>query len=161
MVASIYTGIAQGMQPIVSSAYGRGNISSVKLALKYAVVTMLAVSVLVYTCISIFAGPITGIFNSGNNGLLQSIAEQGLKIYFTAVPFMGLNIVISMFFIAVEKAIDRFPRCQDYDKRRTLNYIPEKKQQNVYRVRQHSPYFQKNVYYRLYQYYFLLYFHFP
>ena len=66
---------------------------------------MLAVSVLVYTCISIFAGPITGIFNSGNNGLLQSIAEQGLKIYFTAVPFMGLNIVISMFFIAVEKAI--------------------------------------------------------
>lgn len=40
---------------------------------------MLAVSVLVYTCISIFAGPITGIFNSGNNGLLQSIAEQGLK----------------------------------------------------------------------------------
>ena len=105
VVASIYTGIAQGMQPIVSSAYGRGNISSVKLTLKYAVVTMLAVSVLVYTCIFIFAGPITGIFNSGNNGILQSIAEQGLKIYFTAVPFMGLNIVISMFFIAVEKAI--------------------------------------------------------
>ncbi len=28
VVASIYTGIAQGMQPIVSSAYGRGVISA-------------------------------------------------------------------------------------------------------------------------------------
>ena len=53
----------------------------------------------------LFANPIVSIFNSEQNIPLQQIAETGLKIYFTAIPFVGYNIIISSYFISTEKAL--------------------------------------------------------
>ncbi|MDE7277907.1 MAG: MATE family efflux transporter, partial [Lachnospiraceae bacterium] len=39
------------------------------------------------------------------NMLLQQTAETGLKIYFTAIPFVGFNIVISAYFTSTEKVL--------------------------------------------------------
>ena len=36
---------------------------------------------------------------------LQQIAETGLKLYFTAIPFVGFNIIISSYFTSIEKAL--------------------------------------------------------
>ena len=36
---------------------------------------------------------------------LQKIAEEGLKLYFLAVPFVGFNIVSAMFFTSTERAL--------------------------------------------------------
>ena len=84
VVISVYTGIAQGIQPILSSSYGKGDRTAVHSILRYALITMLAISVLVYLGIFFGAGQITAIFNSEKNVLLQQTAVKGLVIYFTA-----------------------------------------------------------------------------
>lgn len=117
VVVSVYTGIAQGMQPLVSRAYGRGggngtehtderdNGKETEQILHYAMWTMLVFSAVVYLCIFLFANPIAAVFNSENNVQLQALAAEGLKLYFTAVPFIGFNMVLTMFFASMEKAL--------------------------------------------------------
>lgn len=105
VVVSVYTGIAQGMQPLVSKSYGYGDAKGIQKTLGYALITMGAVSAVIYAGILLFAAPIAGIFNSEQNLKLQKIAVDGLKLYFLAVPFVGFNIVISMFFTSTEKAV--------------------------------------------------------
>lgn len=102
VIVSIYTGIAQGMQPIMSSYYGAGNMNTVKKILKYGMVTILVLSAVIYVGIFFGAAHITGIFNSEGDVLLQKIAEEGLKLYFVACPFAGFNIIISVYFTSVE-----------------------------------------------------------
>lgn len=105
VVTAIYTGIAQGMQPITSRAYGYNDKNTMKQTLKYAMITMLLFSGCIYTLFWMLTNPIVGIFNSEQNMQLQQIAVIGLKLYFTAIPFVGFNIIIAMYFISVEKAI--------------------------------------------------------
>jgi putative MATE family efflux protein len=105
VMVAIYTGIAQGMQPLISRAYGKSDTANIKQVLRYAIITMFSVSCIIYLIIFLLADPITGIFNSQNNVRLQKIATSGLRIYFTSVAFVGFNIVISMFFTSTDKAI--------------------------------------------------------
>lgn len=105
VVTSIYTGIAQGTQPITSRAYGYGKNDEIKKILKYATITMLIISSCIYVIFLLIANPIVGIFNSEQNAELQQIAVVGLKLYFTAIPFVGFNIILSMHFTSTEKAL--------------------------------------------------------
>ena len=105
VVTSVYTGIAQGMQPILSRFYGYGDMKSIKQTLRYAIRLMLFISGGIYLLFFIAVNPIVGLFNSERNMQLQQIAETGLKLYFTAVPFVGFNIVISTYFTSTEKAL--------------------------------------------------------
>lgn len=105
VVMAVYTGIAQGMQPLISKAWGRYEIRTCKRILSYAMITMAAVSIVVYAVIFFLADPIAGIFNSENNRLLQEIAATGLKLYFTAAVFAGFNLIISVYFTSVELAL--------------------------------------------------------
>lgn len=102
VVIAIYTGIAQGIQPIISSNFGSNNKKNVGNILSYALITMLLFSGLIYTIVFLWASPIAAIFNSENNELLQAIAVQGLKLYFIACPFVGFNIIISVYFTSTE-----------------------------------------------------------
>ena len=104
VIAAVYTGMAQGIQPLFSSFYGVGNNRQARTILKYALVTMLSVSVIVYLFIFAFAELITAVFNSENNVELQQISVKGLKLYFISIPFVGYNIIIATFFTSVEKA---------------------------------------------------------
>jgi len=105
VILSIYTGIAQGVQPILSSNYGAGNHQNVRTLLKYALITILVISAVVYGGIYLGASQIAALFNSENNALLQSIATSGLKIYFTACLFAAFNIVISNYFSSIERPL--------------------------------------------------------
>ncbi len=105
VMVSICTGIAQGMQPLLSKAYGSNDGGGIKQIWRYGVRTTLVISFIIYILVFIFAGPVTGIFNSENNIQLQLIAENGMKLYFLAVPFVGYNVMISMYFISTEKAV--------------------------------------------------------
>ena len=102
VIMAIYTGIAQGMQPILSSYYGAGNYLVIKKILKYGIVTVLMLSAAIYLGIFLGAAEITSIFNSEGDLVLQKIAEEGLKLYFIACPFAGINIVLSIYFTSVE-----------------------------------------------------------
>lgn len=102
VVIAIYTGIAQGIQPLMSRYYGLNQMKSIHQILKYAFIMMLIISILIYGLVFLQATNITHIFNSENNQTLQIIASQGIKLYFLACPFAGFNIIISVYFTSVE-----------------------------------------------------------
>lgn len=102
VIISIYTGIAQGMQPIMSNGFGSGNQKKVNRILKYGMVLMVCLSIGIYLGIFFGAAPLTAIFNSEGNAMLQKIAEQGMKIYFLACPFAGFNIILSVYFTSTD-----------------------------------------------------------
>ncbi len=105
VVTSIYTGIAQGIQPLTSRAYGYGKNEEIKRILKYAIATMLILSSCIYFTFLLIANPIVEIFNSERNAQLQQIAAAGLILYFIAIPFVGFNIILSVHFTSTEKAL--------------------------------------------------------
>ena len=104
VIVAIYNGLAQGVQPIISSNYGDHIKSNVKEILKYAIISLIIISVIIYSSIFIFSSQITESFNGEGNDLLRSIAIPGLKLYFLACPFVGFNILISNYFTSTEHA---------------------------------------------------------
>ena len=105
VVVGIYTGMAQGIQPLVSREYGRGNRRKETAFLSYDLWAMVLISLVLYAVLFFFADPITAVFNSEGDESLQKIASEGLKIYFTSMVFVGYNIIISMYFTSVERAL--------------------------------------------------------
>lgn len=105
VVIAIYTGLAQGVQPIMSSNYGEKKTKNVRKILQYAITTVLLLSGIIYSIIFFEATNLTLIFNSERNKTLQSLAETGLKLYFIACPFIGFNILFATFFISTEKPL--------------------------------------------------------
>ena len=102
VVIAVYTGIAQGIQPILSSNYGAGKKQNLHAIFCYAAGAVLLLSAGIYLCIFFGADPITAVFNSEHSAALQSIAAQGLKIYFTGCVFAGMNIVLSVYFTSTD-----------------------------------------------------------
>lgn len=105
VVLSFYTGIAQGIQPLVSHSYGRKKTDGIRQFLRYAMISMVILSAVMYLILFVFADPIASAFNSEHNANLQEIAITGLKLYFTSLVFAGFNIILSMYFTSVEKAL--------------------------------------------------------
>lgn len=105
VVVAVYTGLSQGVQPIISQNYGAGNSKNTKTILKYAMVTMLLLSGIIYSIIYFGAPVLTAIFNSEGNTELSVFAIRGLKLYFISCPFVGCNIVLATYFISTEKPI--------------------------------------------------------
>lgn len=105
VIVSIYTGIAQGVQPLLSREYGRANAKSLRTFLNYGMLVTVVLSVFLYLITLLFADPIAMVFNSERNPELQRIAVAGLKLYFTSNLFVGYNILISTYFTSVEKAL--------------------------------------------------------
>lgn len=103
VVIAMFTGIAQGMQPILSQGYGRGDTKGLSSILRYGLLTTVVLSALIYGLMAAFAPQIAWVFNSENDPTLQEIATQGLRLYFTACPFAGCNVVLSMYFTSTER----------------------------------------------------------
>lgn len=104
VIVAVYTGIGQGVQPLVSDSYGRGDGGRIQTLFRYAVTTALALSGIVYLVIFSFAQPIAAAFNRDGYAELQAIAVTGLKLYFISLPFVGYNTILATFFTSVERA---------------------------------------------------------
>ncbi|MDE6149787.1 MAG: polysaccharide biosynthesis C-terminal domain-containing protein, partial [Ruminococcus sp.] len=102
VVVSIYTGIAQGVQPLISKYYGHGDSKFIKMLLRYAVFTAELISIIVYAIIFFGAYPIAEAFNSEGIYALQNTAVSGLKIYFLGCFFVGINIALSVYFTSTD-----------------------------------------------------------
>ena len=105
VMTAVYNGLAQGMQPLLGRAYGKGDIQARKQVFTYGLMTVLLLSIIVYVGMYCFADPITAVFNSEKNAKLQKIAAAGIRLYFISVPFTGFNIVVSTYFTSMEKAL--------------------------------------------------------
>ena len=105
VVVAIYTGIAQGIQPLISESYGVGEKKRSRQVLNYGMVTMAVLSAAIYVMLFAWADPITAAFNNEENAALQEIAVQGLKLYFTSNLFVGYNTILAVYFTSVERAL--------------------------------------------------------
>ena len=103
VVIAIFTGIAQGIQPIISSNFGIGNHSAVKAILRYALILLVILSAIIYLSVFFGAPHIASAFNSEQNPHLQTAVISGIKIYFTACLFAGFNIIMSVYFTSTER----------------------------------------------------------
>lgn len=103
VMIAIYTGIGQGIQPLISRYYGMRQQDKIKKIFRYALLTVGLLSVLIYGGVFFGAEGIVGIFNSEADELLQKIAEEGLKLYFTGGIFAGFNIVLAIYFMASDR----------------------------------------------------------
>lgn len=93
VVTAIFTGIAQGLQPIFSQAHGNGLLENIRSLFKYGIILSLALSVLIYLLFIVESGPIISVFNENSNPTLTRIAKDGIQLYFTAFAFAGVNII--------------------------------------------------------------------
>ncbi len=101
---AIFTGIAQGIQPLVSDAYGRSQTKQVRQILLYACITAATISIIMVSGVAVFDDQIIGLFNPEKDPLLQTIARGGLIIYFVSYFAACFNIVFAGFLSAMERA---------------------------------------------------------
>ncbi len=100
---AIYTGISQGMQPLVSRSYGKGDKRVSFQVLRYAMITAVCFAVFSYVILFLAANPIIAVFNKEKSPLLAEIAKRGMEIYFASFLFGGINIITAAFFSAMAR----------------------------------------------------------
>lgn len=102
VVISVFNGISQGIQPLISRYYGMGKRREIQKIYHYALCTVGVLSIIIYAGIFIWADGIASVFNSEGNMELQKIAVYGMKLYFTACAFAGFNIVTMVYFTSTD-----------------------------------------------------------
>lgn len=100
VVLAVYSGFAQGAQPLVSHAKGAGNTENMRRIFRYEVISVLLTSLVICAAIYVFPAEIAAVFNSEKNQPLQMMAETGLQLYFSGAAAAGFNIILSAFFAA-------------------------------------------------------------
>lgn len=101
---AIFTGIAQGIQPLVSEYHGRSMTGQLHIVRRDTVILALTLAAILVSIAFLFTGEIVLAFNSGNDVDLQAIAEEGLRFYFFSFFFSGINIAMAGYFSAMERA---------------------------------------------------------
>lgn len=104
VAVSMFNGVAQGSQPLISECYGKSDWKNVRSILKMALVTSVALAAVLLLIIFVWTTPIANIFNSEGNPVLTGYAVSGLRIYFVGFLFAGINIVGTGILSAVESA---------------------------------------------------------
>lgn len=105
---AVFTGLAQGIQPLISKYYGMGKYSMVREVRKYAILTSVVIATVIYMGVVLYSDIIIHIFNRENNLAITQITATGLKIYFMGFFFVGINIITAMILSATENAIEAF-----------------------------------------------------
>lgn len=105
VVIAIFNGVAQGMQPLVSRAYGRQEDKASRKLLHYAWCTAAGLAIVIYALFWVGAEPIVRVFNSENSEQLRAIAVPGTRTYFAGILFAGINVILAMYFTSIDKAV--------------------------------------------------------
>lgn len=104
IVMMTFTGISQGMQPLVSFYRGRREENTCRLFLRYALYSTFAMSMLA-PAICLFMTPaLVSIFIDASRAELFTYTVHAFRIYSLCYLVIGYNIVCSGYFAAVEKS---------------------------------------------------------
>lgn len=104
VMLSIFNGLGQGVQPLVSSNYGAGQGERCREILGKGALASLVVSTLLVATVLIFNKPVVALFNRDANQALAAIAERGIVIYFTSFLFCGVNIMAIAYYQAMMRS---------------------------------------------------------
>lgn len=103
VVTAVFNGIAQGIQPLLSRAYGKAASDEIGYLYRKAMILAFSAGAAVL-CFSWICTPaLVSVFNSESNDILQCLAEEGVKYYFTGFLFAGCNYLTVSLFSTTEK----------------------------------------------------------
>jgi putative MATE family efflux protein len=103
MCVAVFTGIAQGMQPISSINYGAKKLDRVYAVRKLGLAAAIAVGAFFLAFGLTMPRLIVSMFTS-ETGEIVNITVEGIRYYFIAFPIMGINIIMGSYFQSIGKA---------------------------------------------------------
>lgn len=103
VVMSLFAGVAQGAQPLLSESYGQNSLKQMKQVLFLSLMTTLVLSLSVYGGTLAFYEQIIAVFNSEQNQHIALMARNGLFIYFAGFIFAGMNTILTSYFGATDQ----------------------------------------------------------
>ncbi|MCR0264051.1 MATE family efflux transporter [[Clostridium] innocuum] len=104
IVMMTFTGISQGMQPLVSFYRGRKEEQVCRLFLRYALTSTLVMSIIALAVCLIMTPALVSIFIDSSRTVLYNDTIHAFRIYSLCYLVIGYNIVCSGYFAAVEKS---------------------------------------------------------
>ena len=104
IVMMTFTGISQGMQPLVSFYRGHREENPCRLFLRYALYSTFAMSMLALAICLFMTPALVSIFIDASRAELFTYTVHAFRIYSLCYLVIGYNIVCSGYFAAVEKS---------------------------------------------------------
>lgn len=104
IASSIFNGIAQGAQPLISEYYAKGDESSVKHLFRLSNLTSIGTALVLIGFVYLCTSPLVALFNAEGNVLMGQYAFTGMRIYFIGYLFAGCNVIGTGYLSATEKA---------------------------------------------------------
>lgn len=105
---SLFTGVAQGIQPVISRAANKKEPLTIQKNLIFGLKTSFIMAVIFYLILFFLKYPIIAAFNSENDPQLIQLAAYGIPIFFISLFGSSLNVVFSIFFSAIGHAKQAF-----------------------------------------------------
>lgn len=103
LVTMTMIGFSQGIQPIISFNYGADKDKRVLEILRFGMITVVLLGVLFYSLVNLFSHSLITIFTDDSSNLYY-VTEEALRYYSFTYLLMGINIIISAYFTAIENA---------------------------------------------------------
>jgi Na+-driven multidrug efflux pump len=106
LVVMTMSGISQGMQPLLSYQYGRGDEARCRYLLSLALKTAVCCSIAWFALMEVFTGAFVRLFiDAGENAALLADSVRAFRIYAVSYLFIGVNVVLATYFSSVERPI--------------------------------------------------------
>lgn len=104
LVTMTMIGFSQGLQPVISYNYGAEKYERIKKILKIGIAVVAVLGIGFYTMINFFVYDIISMFVK-NDQILFDLTKEAVNIYSFTYILMGINIIISAYFTAIEDAL--------------------------------------------------------
>jgi Na+-driven multidrug efflux pump len=105
---SLFTGVAQGIQPLISRAANKEDRTTIQKTLAFGLRVSFVMAVGLYLVLFFLKYPIISAFNRENDPILIRLAAAGIPIFFLSLFDSSLNVVFSIFFSAIGHAKQAF-----------------------------------------------------
>lgn len=100
LINSLFTGVGQSIQPIIATNYGAGEQKRIHGVRNMSYFTIVLMGIVFSLCGLLFPTQIGGVFMDMNDEM-KTIAQSGIRTYFTAFLPMGVNLLTSYYLQSV------------------------------------------------------------
>ena len=105
---ALFAGLAQGVQPLVSSAHGKRLKDEIGKLQRYASGGTLLLALILFGLVLGYRESIVAAFNGQENPVVGQLAEEGLLLYFLGFFLVGFNILQATLASATENTQEAF-----------------------------------------------------
>ena len=97
---AMLNGVSQGLQPVASETYGKGNKKDLKKIYLYSLSVSMIIAGILVASVTAFAPNIIAAFNNENSDILADYAVTGIRVYFIGFIPAAFNIIMAGFYSA-------------------------------------------------------------